>query len=135
MKKNIILPVVLTISLGIVGCASAQAVSEESHEDIVFDISWLEKQLQDEGVYASPNGYAGLAVSAESSSRLVLDGREQVYVYLFDDVELASSQAYKFSNKYPMSDVYLKRGLVVVRQQQSESGLSLTLKNILGASL
>ncbi len=110
-------------------------VSDEAEFSTVTDISWLEQKLQKRGVFISPTGPADLGVPATSSTRLVLDGREILSVYEFDDSDLASGQAYKFYNSNPADDVYLKESLVVVRRSRRDTGLSQTLRDILGEAL
>jgi len=121
------------------GCASSANVSNDAdavtNTDAIKNISWLEGALQKEGVFVSPQGSADLGIAATSSSRLVLDGREALSVYLFDDLELASSEAYEFSNTNVGKDVYLKDALVVVRSSRRDTGLSQTLREILGDAL
>ena len=134
--KNSVLPLV-TISLLTVltGCTGLSSVSQETDETELIDIAWLEKQLQAEGIFASPSGPGNWGIPASSSVRLVLDGIESINVYLFEDLELAASEAYEFSNERPQSQVFHKKGLVLVRTERANSGLSNSLRGIMGTAL
>ncbi len=125
----------IAVSLVLTGCISTADVSNEATLDNTGQIVWLENALQEEGVFVSPKGPADLNVPAISSTLLVLDGRDVLSVYEFDDLELASSEAYEFSNIRADSDVYLKDALVVVRTSGRDTGLSQTLREIMGNAL
>ena len=135
MTNNIWAPAIIAVAISISGCASTMDVSDDTDISTVTNISWLEKRLQEKGVFISPDGPADLDVPAMSSTRLVLDGREILSVYEFDDLDLAWGQAYKFYNSNPADDVYLKESLVVVRRSRRDTGLSQTLRDILGEAL
>jgi len=125
----------LAVSLVLTGCVSTANVSNEADLDNAGKIVWLENALQKEGVFVTPKGAADLNVPAVSSALLILDGKEVLSVYEFDDLELASSEAYEFSNVHADRDVYLKDDLVVVRTSRRDTGLSQTLREIMGNAL
>ena len=124
-----------TILMTVSGCVGTSNVSNTSDEAEKYDIAWLEKQLQAEGIFASPSGPGNWSIPASSSVRLVLDGSEAVNVYLFENHELASSEAWELSNELPQNQVYRKEGLVIVRSASVDTGLSGTLRGILGNAL
>lgn len=113
------------------GCASAQSVSSDS----TFSISALETALQEEGVFVMPRGPANLDIPADQSSRLVLNSSEVLNVFEFDSIEQAQKHAFAFAGAHPRHDVYHKQTIVAVRQTSGATGLSNTLRRILGEAL
>jgi len=113
------------------GCVGAQSVSNES----TFTISALETALQDEGVFVMPRGSANLGIPADQSSRLVLDSREVLNVFEFESARQAVDQARNFAGSHPGNDVYQKDLVVAVREGPGDTGLSATLRRILGETL
>lgn len=120
----------LALSL-LTGCAGSRTVSDESG----FTISSLEDALQAEGVFVMPRGEASFAVPAEQSARLILDSSEVLNVFEFRSAASAREQAHAFAGSYPGNDVYLRERLVVIRQSRGDTGLSGTLRKILGEAL
>ena len=135
MKNSVFSLLTFTLLIAIAGCAGANSVSQQAGDSETIDIAWLEKQLQAEGIFASPAGPGNWSVPASSSVRLVLDGVESINVYLFTNLDLASSEAYEFSNELPQSQVFHKKGLVLVRSERANSGLANTLRGIMGEAL
>ena len=135
MKNSVLSLLSFTLLMVLTGCAGSSSVSQETDETEIIDIAWLEKQLQAEGIFASPSGPGNWSIPASSSVRLILDGIESINVYLFEDLELAASEAYEFSNELPQSQIFHKKGLVLVRTERANSGLSNTLRGIMGTAL
>lgn len=113
------------------GCVGAQSVSNES----TFTISALETALQDEGVFVMPRSGANPGIPADQSSRLVLNSSEVLNVFEFDSSRRASDQAHSFAGSNPRNEVYLKDRVVAIRQGRGDTGLSATLRTILGEAL
>lgn len=113
------------------GCVGAQSVSNDS----TFSISTLEVALQEEGVFVMPRGPANLDIPADQSSRLVLNSSEVLNVFEFDSAEQAHKHAHAFAGAHPRHDVYYRETIVAVRQTSGDTGLSSTLRHILGEAL
>lgn len=113
------------------GCVGTQSVSNDS----AFSISALEKALQDEGVFVMPRGGANPGLPADQSSRLILNSSEVLNVFEFASVRRASDQAHSFAGSHPRNQVYLKDRVVAVREGRGDTGLSATLRDILGEAL
>lgn len=113
------------------GCATAQLVSNDS----TFSISSLENALQQEGIFVMPRGPANLDIPADQSSRLILNSSEVLTVFHFQSEEQAHRQARAFAGANPRHDVYIRDSLVAVRQTSGNTGLSGTLRLILGEAL
>ena len=133
MKRPASIHRMLVVLLLVGGCATTN-VATPTDEDRV-DLGWLTHSLQDEGVFVTEEGIANLTVPAQTSRRLVLNDRDVVDVYLFRHEEVARDKAHTFAGLYPRTDVYLKDELVVVRYTERDSGLSLTLFELLGTTL
>lgn len=114
---------------------SACAVFRSSTEDGARDINWLTRQLQDEGVFVSPQGQANLNLPAQSSSRLILISQEVLEAYYFGDETTAQEEAARLVNSMPQRDVYQTGRLVAIRYSARDTGLSATLIKILGRPL
>jgi len=76
-----------------------------------------------------------MAIPADQSSRLILNSGEVLNVFEFVSADKASEQARLLSGTYARSEVYLKDRVVAVRQGRGDTGLSATLRNILGEAL
>lgn len=113
------------------GCASSQSVSNES----TFTINVLEDALQKDGIFVMPNGPANLAIPADQSSRLILNSSEVLHVFEFESAQKAHNQAHAFAGAHPQHDVYLKDLIVAVRQSRGDTGLTGSLRSILGETL
>lgn len=113
------------------GCVGPRAVSNDSG----FDITALETALQDEGVFVMPRDGFNPAVPADESSRLILNSSEVLNVFEFTTAGKATEQARIISGTYAGNEVYLKDRIVAVRQGPGDTGLSATLRSILGEAL
>jgi hypothetical protein len=131
MSRTFLLTIVLSGSALLSGCVSLGGQRDDEPQDI----AWLIRSLQDEGVFILERPQSNLTPPASTSVRLILDGRESLDVYLFDETEMASSQAYQFANRLPGNDVYLQEHLVVVRKSTRDTGLNGTLLKLLGSTL
>ena len=114
-------------------CSSTR--SSAVNEETAIDITWLTKTLQEAGVFVSERGSPDLAIPALSSSRILLDGREILDVFYFERRDKAQAIAYEMANMNPAQDVYLRKSLVVVRSSVGDTGLALTIHNLLGKAL
>ncbi len=123
----------LLLVAGLAGCATTN-VATPTDEDRA-DLGWFTLSLQDEGVYVTEEGVADLSIQAQSSRRLVLNNRDVVDVYLFRNEETARARAHEFAGLYFRTDVYVKDALVVVRYTERDSGLSLTLFELMGITV
>ena len=99
------------------------------------DINWLTQQLQEEGVFVSPQGPANLNLPAESSSRMILISQEVLEAYYFGDETTAQEEAVRLVNSMPQRDVYQTGRLVAIRYSARDTGLNATLIKILGRPL
>ena len=136
MKRRVSIPrmfLALLLVVGLAGCATTHVATPTDEERV--DLGWFTHSLQDEGVFITEAGLATLSVPAQTSRRLVLNDRDVVDVYLFHDEDVARDKAYTFAGLYPRTDVYVKDELVVVRYTERDSGLSLTLFELLGTTL
>lgn len=133
--RNTALRIVLGTMLiaGLAGCASTYQNAENEEE--LTGIRWLTSNLQSEGIAVVEHGSADLRFPAESSSRLVLIGRDVVDVYTFYERFTAADKAFEFAGRNPQNDVYLRGNLVVIRQTERDTGIRLTLHELLGKAL
>lgn len=113
------------------GCTTAHSVSNDS----TFSISQLESELQNEGVFVMPRGPANLDIPADQSSRLILNSTEVLNVFEFDSAEQARKHARAIAGAHPRHDVYYRETIVALRQTSRDTGLSSTLRHILGEAL
>ncbi len=123
----------ILVMSGVSACTSSKNLAEQDRK--TTDIAWLTKSLQDEGVFIVERGSPNLSISAATSSRLYLNDREVLDVYVFDRVGDAMSNAYTLANMNPGRDVYRKESLVVVRYSSRDTGLNQTLFQLLGVAL
>ena len=133
MKRPASIHRMLVVLLLVGGCATTN-VATPTDEDRV-DLGWFMTSLQDEGVYVTEEGLGNLTFPAETSRRLILNNRDVVDVFVFRNEEMARSKAHTFAGFYSRSDVYHKDELVVVRYTERDSGLSMTLFELLGTTL
>ncbi len=115
----------LLVAVVLAGCATTNLAPPTDEEGV--DLGWFTISLQDEGVFVTEEGLANLTFPAQTSRRLVLNNRDVVDVYLFRNEETARARAHEFAGLYFRTVVYLKDALVVVRYTERDSGLSLTL--------
>ena len=123
----------LLVAVVLAGCATTNVAPSTDQEGV--DLGWFTISLQDEGVFVTEEGPANLRFPAQTSRRLVLNNRDVVDVYLFRNEETARARAHEFAGLYFRTDVYLKDALVVVRYTDRDSGLSLTLFELMGITV
>lgn len=124
---------ILGLAIGLSACTTTRHNTSEAGE--TSTVVWLADGLQKQGVFVKEQGEAALDVPAETSQRLVLNGQEVVDVYAFASEDRAWNEARQFAGLYPQNDVYIKDALVVVRYTTHDTGLSLTLFDLLGTTL
>jgi hypothetical protein len=114
-------------------CSSSKKTA--SDEDLPRDITWLTGQLQDDGIFVAERGEPDFNVQANTARRLLLNGREYVDAYYFDENATASAQARIYAGYNPRSSVYLLDGLVAIRYKDDLSEVSSALGKYLGVRI
>ena len=70
---------VVLLVLTTTGCVGTGEKLADPDEPI--DVRWLTNRLQDEGVFVTERGVPNAAIVAQNSSRLSLNGREELDVF------------------------------------------------------
>lgn len=126
---------IMALAVTFSACATTRQNTSTEEEEQVPAVIWFTDGLQKKGVFVKEDGLPYLGIPADESQRLLLNGREVVDVFVFDDEDRAKNEAYQFAGLYPQNDVYIKEALVVVRYTERDTGLTLTLHDLLGVTL
>lgn len=121
------------ILIGFSACSSSK--QGFSDEDLPEDISWLTMELHNDGIFVAERGQASRNVLASLSRRLVLNGREVVDAYFFENSDIAAAQATIYAGYNPRATVYVHDQLMVIRYRSDMSEVSSFLYQLLGKTI
>ena len=121
--------------VGLSACSTTRNEVASANENAYRDITWLTDELQGEGIFVAEKGEARSNIIADISRRLLLNGREYVDAYYFENEDTAGAQARIYASSNPRAMVFVRESLIVVRYSDSMSEISTALHRYLGGTI